>query len=672
MYKWMAYLTTAALCFFASTASAVDVPLGVDTNADPDIFEMTMTAEVATLDLDGNGMMVECWTFNGTRPGPEIRVKVGDMVIVHLVNQLTFPTSIHWHGIEVNNAADGTSVTQKPVMPGESFTYQFVVPRPGVFYYHPHMRPMNQVWKGMYGSVVVTDSIDDTLTANGVLPQLDHSLIMSDVTVAQPIGSNDAQTFPNDPTLPWAGGDSFFGNTFQPTPMDLVESIPRAYDGTPSGGDPVAAGTIPFIAPARDCRDFPEIPCRTNEGQLVLGNGRIAAPRAGSPDAPGAVKPAADALRVASGRGVRLRMLNAAVQRYFRLRATDGSGNQLPLYRIGGEGGLLNEAILEGGIQGTYDTKYDTGEIVLAPSQRADVVLIADAVAGDVITLWTLDFQRTGFGWALVPTVPVMHIVVDPSDGGADTMSVGTPLRTDPAIADPVEDFSSLPLGSLLDPATLDFPQAGSPNPVIRLTNQVEGSPPYPSIDNVRGAFEGGGASTLPYAETARWVRVGELIEFVIRNETNAHHPWHHHGFSFQPIRLEQLDGTVMTNYPPEFVDVVDVPGFVQIVYRMRIEDRVQADGSTTGGAIGRWLFHCHLFHHAALGMITELVVLPPCTGDSNADGDVDIDDLLSVIQNTGTSFAAADMNLNGTVNIDDLVEVIQNFGPCPETVVPE
>lgn len=649
-----------------AAATASEVPLAVDENPDPNIFETTFVAEIVALDLDGNGLMADCWTFNGSRPGPEIRAKVGDTVIVHLENALPAPTSIHWHGIEVANPADGTSVTQAPVMPGETFTYRFVVPRPGQFYYHPHMKPLNQVFKGMYGSVVVTEEAEETLTNLGVLPERDFTLVLSDVTVARPVGENDEFTYPDDPSLPWAGPGKFSGNFFAPTPFDLVELFPRTNDGTPSGAGPVPPGTIPNIAPALNCGDTPDYPCRTNEGQHVLGNGRVAAPRAGSPEAPGAVTPAADALTVASGRGVRLRLLNAAVSRYFRLRATDADGNVLPLYRIGGEGGLLNTARLEGGMQGDYDTEYDEGEIVIGPSQRADVVLVADVPAGDVITLWTLDFRRAGFGWARLPSVPVMHIVVGKADGTTETMSAGQPLRTDPAVNDPIPSLAERPLtGTFLDPAAFDSPRPGLPNTVIRLTNLLPSGDRYPSIDLIRGAFEGGGTGVPPYIESTRWARVGDLLELVIRNETQAHHPWHHHGFSFQPLRLEDLEGNVLREYHTEFLDVVDVPGRSQIVYRMELEDRVQADGVTTGGAIGRWLFHCHLFHHASLGMITDLVVLPPCAGDADADGTVNTDDLLLVLGAWGTRSAAADANLDGRVDFIDLLSTLSRWGAC-------
>lgn len=114
---------------------------------------------------------------------------------------------------------------------------------------------------------------------------------------------------------------------------------------------------------------------------------------------------------------------------------------------------------------------------------------------------------------------------------------------------------------------------------------------------------------------------------------TLQHHSFHLHGFSFQPVRiLDRLNG----NRPlyefdyPEFMDVIDVFPFQSVVIRVRLDDRPritdnrqEADAPlpeqyfAAGGARGRWLFHCHLLLHAALGMISEFVVL-----DADRDGD--------------------------------------------------
>jgi hypothetical protein len=120
--------------------------LARDLNPDPDILEVNLVAAVRQVELNDSGLMANAHTFNGTIPGPELRMKVGDTAIIHFTNRLPRPMSIHWHGIELDNANDGTVVTQNPVPTGETFTYRFVVPRPGVFWYHPHAMPSRPVW----------------------------------------------------------------------------------------------------------------------------------------------------------------------------------------------------------------------------------------------------------------------------------------------------------------------------------------------------------------------------------------------------------------------------------------------------------------------------------------------------------------------------------------------
>jgi FtsP/CotA-like multicopper oxidase with cupredoxin domain len=90
------------------------------------------------------------------------------------------------------------------------------------------------------------------------------------------------------------------------------------------------------------------------------------------------------------------------------------------------------------------------------------------------------------------------------------------------------------------------------------------------------------------------------------------HHPFHLHGFSFQPVRMEDPSGETVVSYDyNEFVDTLDIPARHRLVFRVRLDDRLDRDGATHGGAVGRWLFHCHIFFHSGLGMISELVVIP-------------------------------------------------------------
>jgi FtsP/CotA-like multicopper oxidase with cupredoxin domain len=98
------------------------------TNAPTKTFNLT--AEAAQVNL-GNGKTIKAWTFNGTAPGPELRVTQGDKVVVHLTNKLNVGVTIHWHGVNVPGAEDGIAgVTQNAVKPGGTYTYSFIADQP--------------------------------------------------------------------------------------------------------------------------------------------------------------------------------------------------------------------------------------------------------------------------------------------------------------------------------------------------------------------------------------------------------------------------------------------------------------------------------------------------------------------------------------------------------------
>ncbi|MGJ0485509.1 MAG: multicopper oxidase family protein [Methylomicrobium sp.] len=100
----------------------------------------------------------DVWAYNGTVPGPVLRIKLGETLKVKLTNKLTQATTMHWHGIRVPNAMDGVpGVTQPPIEPGSSFTYQFTPKDAGTFWFHPHLNSPEQVERGLQGALIVDD-----------------------------------------------------------------------------------------------------------------------------------------------------------------------------------------------------------------------------------------------------------------------------------------------------------------------------------------------------------------------------------------------------------------------------------------------------------------------------------------------------------------------------------
>ena len=127
------------------------------------VFDLTASV------IDWNilpGEQVQAYAFNRQVPGPRIRVTEGERVRIDVENRLPEATSVHWHGMILPNAMDGPAdVTQKPIGPGETFTYEFTARQQGTYFYHSHKEPDRQQALGMYGALIVDPkdpSIDES------------------------------------------------------------------------------------------------------------------------------------------------------------------------------------------------------------------------------------------------------------------------------------------------------------------------------------------------------------------------------------------------------------------------------------------------------------------------------------------------------------------------------
>jgi FtsP/CotA-like multicopper oxidase with cupredoxin domain len=120
------------------------------------VREFHFSASKASVNL-GAGDNFVAWTYNGQVPGPEVRVKEGEIIRVVLRNYLPEGTTIHWHGIPLPNAMDGVPrITQPAVKPGESFVYEFEAKPAGSFIYHSHAK--YQLDQGLYGPLIIEAS----------------------------------------------------------------------------------------------------------------------------------------------------------------------------------------------------------------------------------------------------------------------------------------------------------------------------------------------------------------------------------------------------------------------------------------------------------------------------------------------------------------------------------
>jgi FtsP/CotA-like multicopper oxidase with cupredoxin domain len=111
---------------------------------------------------------VSAWGYEGIVPGPIIVGHVGDTLNVRLINRLPEPTSIHWHGLRLPSAMDGTESVQRLVEPGETFEYRFVLPDAGTFWYHSHHNETVQIERGLYGALLVLGENEPIFDADRV------------------------------------------------------------------------------------------------------------------------------------------------------------------------------------------------------------------------------------------------------------------------------------------------------------------------------------------------------------------------------------------------------------------------------------------------------------------------------------------------------------------------
>jgi FtsP/CotA-like multicopper oxidase with cupredoxin domain len=122
-----------------------------------DRFDLTI-APVAKPIGDATMRML---AYNGSIPGPTLRVREGSEVLVNIENDGDLDATVHWHGLRLENRYDGTHQTQRPMGPGEAYTAHVTFPDPGVYWYHPHIREDYGQEMGLYGNVIVEPADPD-------------------------------------------------------------------------------------------------------------------------------------------------------------------------------------------------------------------------------------------------------------------------------------------------------------------------------------------------------------------------------------------------------------------------------------------------------------------------------------------------------------------------------
>jgi hypothetical protein len=189
----------------------------------------------------------------------------------------------------------------------------------------------------------------------------------------------------------------------------------------------------------------------------------------------------------------------------------------------------------------------------------------------------------------------------------------------------------------------------------------------------------------VPRPPVARYAHVGDVLELTVRNDTDSAHPYHLHGFSMQPVRMvDNASATTLYEFPyNEFLDTIDVYAGQSYVFRTRIDDRPkfcdiaptvppdlgpvlsECTANPCGGVVGRWLFHCHIVTHGALGMIGEVTVLP------TPDNPPEITCPANIVQNNDPGLCSAVVTFADPVVSDDCGPVTVVCDPPSGSVFP-
>ncbi|HEX6304280.1 MAG TPA: multicopper oxidase family protein [Anaerolineales bacterium] len=171
---------------FAGALVTETVTLG-----DGDVFEL----HAAPIRMRIGENTVKMLAYNGSIPGPTLVVKQGSQVIVNFTNHMDIETTVHWHGLRLDNRFDGVPEgehqgMQLPIPPGGGFAYQLRFPDPGMFWYHPHIREDYTQEHGLYGNILVVPEgpdywapvnreitlvLDDILIQRGKVAQFSQS-----------------------------------------------------------------------------------------------------------------------------------------------------------------------------------------------------------------------------------------------------------------------------------------------------------------------------------------------------------------------------------------------------------------------------------------------------------------------------------------------------------------
>ncbi|GAB6935995.1 multicopper oxidase family protein [Calditerricola yamamurae] len=469
--------------------------------------EIQLVAKVAKQEV-APGVVKEVWTYNGSVPGPEIRVKQGETVRVRFKNELPVPTTIHWHGLPVPNAMDGVpGVTQNAVKPGEEFVYEFKATVSGTYMYHSHQDSANQVDRGLYGAIVVEE------------PQSaydrDYTLMLDEWMKDDNAGGMDHGAMGG---MMHGSGDGTAGQNMEG--MHGTQGT-QGMQGM-HGGSGGAAQEMSMTDMMRQHMKLYDI---------FTVNGKS-----------GSLIPP---LKVKEGERVRLRLINIGT---------------LP-HALHLHGHAFTVVARDG--QSVAEPRPMKDQLVtVAPGERVDIAFTADNPG-----TWYLESHDEGTAAA-----PGMKVAIQYEGASKQT--------------DRPNETAKLPGVDLLN-----YGKAEKGPFTLDQKYDVEYTMELGTAMGKTGMVFTINGKTFPDTPPIR-VKKGDLVKVRLINRSPMdEHPMHLHGHFFQVL---SKNGKPLTG-APVIKDTLNVKPGEEYVVAFRADNP------------GHWMFHCHVLHHAAAGMVTQV-----------------------------------------------------------------
>lgn len=511
--------------------------------------------EISEIPVSYTGRRRVATAVNGTVPGPILRMREGDTVVLRVRNALKEMTSIHWHGLILPAEMDGVpGISFAGIAPGETFTYRFEVKQHGTYWYHAHTLAEQT---GLFGAIII-EPRDAPLA-----PQRDYVVMLSDWTDEPPL-----QVFLN------LKKQSSYYNFAQPTAGDFLKDVQII--GLGAALKKRAMWNKSRMNPT----DYSDISAAT---YTYLLNGATSA------DNWTAI--------ASAGEKVRLRFIGAGTATLFDVRIPG-----IAMSIVGTDGQPVEPVAVD--------------EFRIAPGETYDVELtMPDARA---YTIFAQSMDRTGSVRGTLAPSPAMAAPVpildqrpwlDPIDmmGAMATMDQGT---TGHGMVEmpPRARHARTEYGANND-MRVDYPRQNLDDPGAGLRGHTHKVLTYADLRH-----PGGDPDPRPpereielhltgNMERFVWAldgiklndsrplhfRANERLRVTLVNDSMMTHPMHLHGMWSD---LEAADGSFLVRKHT-----------IAVQPAQRITFRVTAD------AMGRWAFHCHLLYHMAAGMFREVVV---------------------------------------------------------------